>query len=166
MKSRKGLLRVCALAVLASLAASGVRAENLVLTTQLFTGSESDDFSFNAPGPGVLSLQLTDLKWPSSSNLMLSATTTQSVLGTLNRSGSLSFNISGPGSFYAHVFGQALGSLKLGAYSLCVTFDPMAPPVPLPGSGPLLLGGMALLLWFARRRSREAGASSLAQVCP
>jgi hypothetical protein len=67
--------------------------------------------------------------------------------------------VNGPGTYYAYVTGSASGPLDVGAYGLKLGFQALGQttPVPLPASISLLLGGLAALLWYARRTDRVRG---------
>ena len=124
------------------LASQTLLASPLVVSTELFNGSETADYTFTAPTAGTLDIKLTDLDWPVPfSNLFMSVTTATGVLGSLNMPGEISFDLSSGGVFFAHVFGKTQGGLNLGAYSLNCSFEPIA-PVPLPDSGWLLVGSL------------------------
>jgi hypothetical protein len=133
------------------------RADTVVLAqTGLVIGTQTTDTSVLAPGPGTLTVTLSDLTWPYSlQNLTFSATTASSVLKTLAGVGQTSFDVAGSGTFYAHVMGEAQGLLDIGLYSLKITFQPAA-VVPLPSSGWLLLGALAGAgsLWKSRVAAR------------
>lgn len=138
------------------------RAETVLLSdTTLITGSESSVFSFQAPGPGTLIVQLTDVKWPQTlSSLSFMATNGSHVLESWSDPGSqldanLTFQITG-GRYFADVMAAAGGPLDLGVYSLSIDFKSANSPVPLPASGWLLLAGVLAfaalrLTTFARR---------------
>jgi hypothetical protein len=145
-------------------------AGNQVLAdTTLVSGSSSDVFSFQASGPGVATVQLTNVAWPQTlSSLSFLATSSGAVLsqwsdppasGTTTET--LSFLIPTSGTYYADVMASAGGPLDLGVYSLSISFTPNA--VPLPPSGRLLLGclllGIGLLFVQQRRRQRVAAAA-------
>jgi len=162
-RSRTGWLpMLMAFAVSATTQASTV----LVSDTTLVTGSESQVFSFNAPGPGTVSVQLTNLDWPQAlSSLSFVATTANNVLSSWSNSASapgpqdLTFQIRGPGTYFADVMATAGGPLDLGLYSLSLSFTPAGSAVvPVPSSGGLLLVGSAaligLLRWARAKRDR------------
>ena len=59
----------------------------LVSNTSLVSGSQSSVFSFEAPGNGTVTAQLSNLAWPTSLNsLTLAATTSNQVLGQISPS--------------------------------------------------------------------------------
>jgi hypothetical protein len=164
-----------ALFLLYALAATVAHASTLLISdTTLVTGNETAVFSFSVPGPGTVSVQLTNLDWPQAlSSLSFMATTGNSVLSSGLDAGSgaqsYAFSVPGGGTYFADVMATAGGSLDLGAYSFCLTFKPAGGPVPLPSSGVLLLCGALALLGFAgwRRRTRGAAAAPmLLQAAP
>ena len=160
MKAFSGLKYLAALLVLAAIQAPAAHA-NMVLggATDLISGTQSYTLAFVAPTSGTVSFQLSILSWPEPlEGLSVSATTASDLLGALaldntKPSDFLTFDVGGPGAFFAHVSGKAQGALQLGLYSLRVTFTPSA--VPLPASAWLLATGAALMLVFVpgfRRR--------------
>lgn len=151
--------------LLSLLAAPVTHAESVLLSdTTLVSGSQSAVFSFQAPGPGTLSIQLTDIDWPQTlSSLSFMATSGNQVLASWSDSASqsavtLSFQVTG-GHYFADVLATAGGALDLGVYSLCIQFNPTS-PVPLPATGGLLLAGLAAFILIRRRtHSRDAAAA-------
>jgi hypothetical protein len=127
----------------------------LLASTNLVTGSSAATFSFNAPGSGTVTAQISSMPWPVPlSALSFSATTATNTLSSWSTTGAMaapqieSFQV-GAGTYFAHVMATAGGSLDLGLYSLMLTFSPSA--VPLPAAGGMLLIG--LLVLFALRRT-------------
>jgi hypothetical protein len=145
-------------------------AGNQVLAdTTLVSGSSSNVFSFQASGPGVATVQLTNIAWPQNlTSLSFLATTPGEVLSqwsdppvTGTTTQTLSFAVPNSGTYFADVMATAGGPLDLGVYSLSISFTPNA--VPLPASGRLLLAGLLLgigLLFVQRRRSAPVAATS------
>src|SRR5215472_4460346 len=131
--------------------------------TTLVSGSSSNVFSFQASGPGVATVQLTNIAWPQNlTSLSFLATTPGEVLsqwsdppvsGTTTQT--LSFAVPNSGTYFADVMATAGGPLDLGVYSLSISFTPNA--VPLPPSGLLLLTGLLLGvgLLFVKQRRRQ-----------
>ena len=121
----------------------------------LISGQESYVFAFNAPSAGTMTARLSNLGWPERlSSLSFAASTATSVLTTLLDEGSISFDVTGPGAYYAHIAGTAQGALDLGLYSLRITFDSGMAPVPLPAGLPLLLLGLSAVAGALRRRTK------------
>jgi hypothetical protein len=153
----RGLVGSVAGLLLCTLSAAPARAETLLTDTTLVTGTQSSVFSFDAPGPGTITVELTSLNWPQPlSSLNFLATSGNNVLSAWSGSGSATrfFQIGSGGMFFADVTAIAGGPLDVGVYSLSLIFTP-ATPVPLPAAGGLLLGGCVALLalgWRARRR--------------
>ncbi|HTC52171.1 MAG TPA: hypothetical protein VK700_09570 [Steroidobacteraceae bacterium] len=112
----------------------------------------SVSYAFNVSGPGVLTVDLDDLTWPTKlTDLSFTATTSSTVIGQLNGAGQESFDLTSGGTIYAYVTGEATNAATgpnygVGLYTLAVGFTPA--PVPLPASVALLLAallGLALL---------------------
>jgi hypothetical protein len=166
-RGRGPLTRTLGIAVLGlSALLAGVAQASTVLLgdTTLVTGSETSVYSFEAPGPGTLSIQLTNLDWPQAlSSLSFLAATPNHVLSSWSDPGTMftqSIQLAAGGRYFADVMATAGGPLDLGAYSLCMTFTPTGSTVPLPSSGLLLLGGLAGILALMRRR-RTGGAPAV-----
>ena len=160
---------LAALLLYALLATVAQASTVLIADTTLVSGTETAVFSFNAPGPGTVSAELTNLNWPQAlSSLSFMATTSSQVLAPWSdvTSGTrpLSFLVSGAGTYYADIRAVAGGPLELGVYSFALNFTPAASPVPLPPSGALLLLGMAGLvgsiIWRRGTVNRAAGAAA------
>jgi hypothetical protein len=123
----------------------------------LISGSQSFVFEMQAPGAGMVNVQLSNLGWPERlSSVSFAASTATSILSRLADEGSTSFHITGPGAYYAHVAGIAQGALQVGLYSLRITFsagNTPGSPVPLPAALWLLISGLgALALPFRHRQ--------------
>ena len=138
----------CALALLGFGLAPRAQAEVVLLEQSgLISGSQSFVFDVMAPSAGTVSVKLANLAWPERlASVSFAFTTATSVLQRLPEASSLSFGISSPGAYYAHVAGVAQGALDIGLYSLRITFEAGAvPPVPLPAALWLLLSGLGAL---------------------
>lgn len=142
-------------------AAPAVHADQiLVAQTSLISGTVSTVDGFTAPAAGTITIQLANIPWPSAlSSLSFFASSASQVLASGSvppPSGALSgtlldtFQVSGPGTYFAHVTGTASpsGPLDLGLYSMQVSF---APAVPLPAAAWLLGGGLLLIAGLGRR---------------
>jgi hypothetical protein len=126
--------------------ADSVPAAVLLQQSTLVINQQSNVYAFTAPGPGTLTIDLTDVPWLAQlSSLSFSVDSSQSVLGTMSGAGQLTVTLSQAGTYYADVTGQAGGPLDLGVYSLQVGFQPQVAPVPLPGAILLTLCGLAIL---------------------
>ena len=126
----------------------------LSLTATVY-GSESNLYSFDAPGPGTVWVSVTDQKWPETfQSLSTSIVSSHNVLGEVQGTGTLDIPVSQAGMLYACIAGIAGNTLGLdvGVYSLHVGFAPAGTPVPLPETLRLLLVGLGFvgavrLLW-------------------
>jgi len=149
-------------AVLASLAFLGLSqaphalADTLLLAdTTLVRGNSSAVFSFDAPSAGTVTATLSNLPWPKSlTTLNFAATTSSDVisswsaLDSSNETRTESFLV-GPGTYFAHIMAAAnTDGLKMGLYSLNLTFSPNV--VPLPTSDWMLLAGVLVLFGLTR----------------
>jgi hypothetical protein len=155
------------LVLLYALCASTADASMLVSETSLVTGTESSTYSFDAPGPGTLTVQLSNLDWPQSlSTLSFAATTANQVMGQWSTATSQtqSYQIGTSGLYFADIMATAGGPLDLGLYSLSIDFTPAGSPVPLPPSGWLLIAGVltmiALLVRSQHSPAERTGRSS------
>lgn len=155
---RAATLAALLLALIQPMTAS---ADSVLLSdSNLVSGSQSSVFSFEAPGPGTVSVQITNVAWPQTLNsLSFVATTANHVLSSWSMSGAppptstsqtLFFQVASGGSYFADVAASAGGPLDLGVYSLSVTFAPATSPVPLPGAAWLLLAGIMALLALSK----------------
>ncbi len=159
MKSMRASLKLGLLAplTLASLSvAPHARADSILLAqTTLVSGTESEVDSFTTSGAGKVTVSLQGLDWKPTAlaALSFSATSASNVLASANGTGltseNLTFDVSGPGTYFAHIMATAAGPLDLGLYSLLMTFAPTS-PVPLPASDWMLLTGMFVLAGLAR----------------
>jgi hypothetical protein len=127
----------------------------LVSDTSLVTGSQSSVFLFQAPAPGTIVAQVTNIDWPQTlSSLTFVATSANRVVTSWSDppsqlSQTLSFQVVSPGTYFADITATAGGPLNLGVYSFSITFVPAVPPVPLPSAGWLLLAGLlGLAAWW------------------
>ena len=108
-------------------------------------GSQSFVDSFTVTTPGTLTISLADVPWLDTlSGLSLFLTTASGPMGASMGSGTESIQV-GPGTFYAHGFGDANGQFQLGVYSLEITFQPQVSAVPLPGSLILMVSALGLI---------------------
>ena len=129
-----------------------VTATSPLLQTTLVSSQQTNLYSFDAPSAGTLSISLKDWGFPVPlQQLTASILSQDQVLGSLNplQSSDWSFEvpITGGGLFDAFVAAEAgsFNGLQFGAYSMSISFEPAASPVPLPPALDLLLGGAGLL---------------------
>ena len=139
----------------------------LLADSTLVSGTSSDIFSFQAPGPGTVTVNLTNLAWPQPlTSLDFMATTPSAVLSSWSDSGATGsvsqtqyFQVSTAGTYFADITATAGGALDLGVYSFSLTFTPAGSPVPLPASGWLMTSAVLLGMWLLatthRRRLRR-----------
>jgi len=154
------LAGAAAAAVLAIVCISGpqrakaemISATSPLLETTLVSSQQTNLYAFDAPGAGTLSISLKDWGFPVPlQQLTASILSQDQVLGSLNplQSSDWSFDvpITGAGLFDAFVAAEAgsFNGLQYGAYSMSISFEPAASPVPLPPAVDLLLGGVGLL---------------------
>ena len=124
----------------------------LLSDSSLVTGNQSNVFSFDAPGPGTVSVQLTNIDWPQPlASLSFVAATGSKVLASWSdpasqSQGNLTFQVPGGGRYFADISATAAGGLDLGVYSFTIQFSPATTGVPLGASGGFLLCGLLLLL--------------------
>ncbi len=127
-------------------------ANTLIERSGLITGSQTIVQPIVVSSAGTFTVRLSDPEWPVRlSALSFAATTSSSVIARMNAPGTMSFEVSGPTTLYAAVFGTAAAPLSLGLYSLQMSFA----PVPLPGALGLMLLGLAAMRG-ATLRSRLA----------
>ena len=161
IRSSRRLVALACVAVLGLALAPASRADTMLLQqTSLISGSSAVTDSFTAPTAGTVTVQLSNLNWPTRlSALSFAATTGSQVMSAWSWS-ELAGNVQsfqvGAGTYFAHITGQATGLLNLGLYSLSITFKASdAPPVPLPASDWLLVGGMFVLAGASRLIGRQ-----------
>jgi hypothetical protein len=157
----KGRPLLGAVAVLACLLHSPPGSADTVLIneTTLVSGTDSSVEAFTIPTAGTITVQLSNIAWPQAlSSLSFVASSASNVLMAWQGAGTETFEVSAPGTYYAHVTGTAGGLLDLGLYSLTVSFRSAVAPVPLPSSQALLLWALVMSLglgWLQNRRGRD-----------
>lgn len=122
---------------------------NAIGRTEMITGTDSIVLPFVISGGsgGSVTVTLSDLGFPGPlSSLSFAATTSTSLLAQLSAPGSMTFGITGPGTYFATVYGIADPSFGSGLYSLNLSYA----PVPLPAAAWLFASGLALV--GARRK--------------
>lgn len=162
-------LRVLSCTVALLGASAACRAEMLLSQTTLVVGSQTTTTTFVATGAGTVTAQLRDLSWPERlASLSFAITNSTTVLarsalssGTSDFS-TLSFAVSGPGTYTAIVSGAVSPAnvLQLGSYSLQIELAPSA--VPIPATGLLLATALASLLLIHLWRGRPAAFGAMA----
>jgi hypothetical protein len=109
---------------------------------------------FSITTPGTLTVTISNIPWLDVvTDLTSYLSTTNGVIGTtMYAAGTETMSI-GPGTFYAHWFGNAQGTYNEGVLGIDIQFQPSFSTVPLPGSLLLLLSGLGFLyLWPVRRQ--------------
>lgn len=124
---------------------------SLLQQTTLVFSQQTNLYSFDAPGPGTLSVTLQDWAFPVALQQLSASILFQDQSWSLtpqqNSQWVLDLPISSGGLFDAFVAAQAGTTsygMQFGAYSMSIDFEP-ASTVPLPPAIDLLLGGMGLL---------------------
>jgi hypothetical protein len=150
MKTRIWMVMLVAVGLAHGLSAHADQIVKAATTMVYETGS--DTYSFNTPGAGTVTAEITTVPWPSPlSALSFSAMTGSETLASWSTTSPSmtpyveTFQVSGAGTYFAHVIATAGSNpFNLGAYSLLFTFSPSA--VPLPTSAGLMLIGLLVLL--------------------
>jgi hypothetical protein len=109
-------------------------------------GSQSFVQPLDITQSGTLTISLSNVPWLDTiSDLSFFVTTASKAVGGWETGGSESVQV-GPGTVYAHWFGDADGKYGVGAFSVKITFQPgVVSAVPLPGSLALLLSAFGLV---------------------
>jgi hypothetical protein len=159
----RNILAATALMLGAAFAPFGSACADTVLydNSGFVQGSQSFVDSFTVTTPGTLTISLADVPWLDTlSGLNLFLTTASGPMGaSMMGAGTESMQV-GPGTFYAHWFGDANGQYKVGVYSLEIMFHPEFSAVPVPASLILLLSGLGLMFAWPSRRSASKVALS------
>jgi hypothetical protein len=144
------------IALIAAIAGIGPAeaAQVLYNGTGFVQGQQSFVQSFNIPGPGTLTVTLSNVAWPeklASLNMVLG--TASGLMGPEMGVGTETFDVTS-GRVFAQWFGTAQGPLDVGVYSMNISFQSNGvTPVPLPASIALLASGLVLLGWQRRHRN-------------
>ncbi len=95
----------------------------------LISGTQSYVYSINAPSAGSFSVQMRDLNFLAAlSELGIAVATSTGLVGKLEGAGEMDFDISGPGNYYAIVFGKSAGRLDVGQLWFSLAFSPLSGP--------------------------------------
>jgi hypothetical protein len=143
----------------AALAGSGAaHAETLLYDgISLFSGQQSFTDSFTLTTPGTLNITLSNIPWLDTvSDLTGFVSTSSGMIGNAIGAGTESLSV-GPGTYYAHWFGDAQGVYNLGVVGMQIGFQPSGmSAVPLPTTLILLLSGLGVLLGWQGRRAPDS----------
>ncbi len=141
------------------------RADSIIYDgINLISGQQSFTESFNLTSSGTLTMSLTSFPW-------LDAVTPTGFLSTasgeiansmLNGPGTTPGIDVGPGTYYAHWFGDAAGYYHLGVVGMQIDFASNGTAVGLPTSLVLMLSGLGLLFGWQRRRAPAAAVPDMA----
>jgi hypothetical protein len=134
--------------MLPSLASADVT--SLYQGTTIFTTLSFARIELPVAQSGTFQISLTDLLFPqANSTLSFALVDGDSVLGVIDGSGSLQYSLvtSGPKTLFGYTYAVATPGVNAGAYSLNVDYA----PVPLPAAAWLLLSGLGLVGYSARR---------------
>jgi hypothetical protein len=134
---------------------SGVAAAGMVIydSASVVEGQQGFVEPFDITTPGTLTMTISNIPWLDVVTDMTSyLSTTSGVIGkTMYAAGTESVSV-GPGTFYAHWFGNGQGTYNEGVLGVDIQFQPSYATVPLPASLLLLLSGLAFLFpWPVHR---------------
>lgn len=123
--------------------------------------------SVQSSGPGKLTVQAYDLGVPMTlmerlDSLSFSVANSTTMLGAHLGSGSMSFDLSGPGQYFVNFSAtpSANSRFKIPLVSWSISFTPNASAVPLPASVWLLIAGLAWATGMQRKRAKLAAGES------
>ncbi len=127
-------------------------ASALIERSGLITGSASVIIPVTVGSGGTFSVSLADPAFPTPlAQLSFAATTTSAVLARMSGPGTMSFDVTEAGTYYATVFGATQAPLSLGLYSLRVSFA----PVPLPAAVWFMLSALGALATVTQRKRHQ-----------
>lgn len=116
-------------------------------STQFVWGNALNINALSLSGAGTVTVNLTDLGFPTAlDTLKLLVTDLDGIWQSLDGTGSLLIDVSGPTKLFAAVFARSTGD-SLGLYNINASFA----PVPLPAAAWLLLSGLGGLGLFRRK---------------
>jgi hypothetical protein len=135
---------------------SGVAGADTVIydSASVVDGQQGFVEPFSITTPGTLTITISNIPWLDVvTDLTSYLSTTNGVIGpTMYTAGTESVSV-GPGTFYAHWFGNAQGTYNEGVLGIDIQFQPTYSTVPLPGALLLLISGLGFLyLWPVRRQ--------------
>jgi hypothetical protein len=160
MKLRLGLAGWILMLAIPLLSATAARADTVLYDAAGFIqGKQSFTESFDISTAGTLTVTLSNIPWLDTlSDLTCFLTTSGGVLGTSMGSGSEQIKV-GPGTIFAHWFGDADGKYDIGVFGMRVEFQPAVAAVGLPPSLLLMLSSLGLLFGWQRQKdyARAAG---------
>ena len=153
---------MCALALAAVALTPAAHAESVQLASGFMQGSGklSSDSDLEMAVAGKLTIQVADLGVPLTifdrlASLSFSLTDSTGIFASKVGEGTLSVDITAPGTYGLHIIGMpdhSRYSFTNGVVSWNATFDPLA-PVPLPASFWLLIAGAAWAIGLQRKRA-------------
>jgi hypothetical protein len=120
----------------------------------LFSGAQSFTDSFTLTQAGTLNLTLSNIPWLDTvSDLSGFLSTSSGMIGSTITDGSETLSV-GPGTYYAHWFGDAKGTYNMGIVGMAIRFEPgTTSTVGLPMSLVLMLSGLGTLFGWQSRRT-------------
>ncbi len=138
---------------------SAARADSIIYDgINLISGQQSFTESFNLTSSGALTMNLTSIPWLDTVSGLSGFLSTSA--GLVDKSLITGAGIStvdvGPGTYYAHWFGDAAGQYNLGIVGMRIDFASNGTAVGLPTSLVLMLSGLGLLFGWQSRRAPAA----------
>ncbi len=140
------------------------RADSIIYDgISLISGQQSFTGSLNLTSSGALTMSLTSMPWLDAVNPtgFLSTASGEIANSMLNGPGTTTVDV-GPGTYYAHWFGDAAGQYNLGVVGLRIDFASNGTAVGLPTSLVLMLSGLGLLFGWQSRRAPAVVAPDMA----
>ncbi len=147
-----------------ALPVGAARADSIIYDgISLISGQQAFTESFNLTSSGALTMNLTSIPWldtVSGLSGFLSTSAGQISDSLITGPGTSTVDL-GPGTYYAHWFGDASGQYNLGVVGLKIDFASNGTPVGLPTSLVLMLSGLGLLFGWQGRRAPAAAAPDM-----